>query len=307
MPVDLSVFGRQKTIVDQRQLQAAFEFKKAAAAAAMQQTAQGGNLPAPLQMANEYQKRMRMGDTEGANLIMQFAKTQGKGLQVFDDGSFGQIPGYAPAVAGIAGATAGAQQQAKGNVDLTMKPQIAKEVEIAKKAGTAISDNQSAMAERMAQIPELETTVAELTSLGEKATYTAPGRVIDSLRTDIGLGPRESAVARTDYMAKVNNQVLPLLRQTFGAAFTQAEGEKLSTTLGNPDLSPKEKEVALRSFINQKYSDIRALKRQGEYLAGEPMTTAQPSNEIPPGAQLLGTSGGKPVYKLPDGSTIMEQ
>lgn len=68
--------------------------------------------------------------------------------------------------------------------------------------------------------------------------------------------------ARTAYIAMVDNQVLPLLKQTFGAAFTVQEGERLRNTLGDPDKSPKEKRFILDAFIKQKIKDIKSLKRE---------------------------------------------
>ena len=48
------------------------------------------------------------------------------------------------------------------------------------------------------------------------------------------------------------------MRQTFGAAFTAKEGDSLKETLGNPNLSPPEKDAALQAFIEQKVASIKA-------------------------------------------------
>jgi dephospho-CoA kinase len=84
----------------------------------------------------------------------------------------------------------------------------------------------------------------------------------DSVAKQTGQLPREAAVARARYIAVVDNQVLPLLRDTFGAAFTQKEGETLRNTLGDPNKSPAEKKAVLRSFIEQKRRDLEALAMQ---------------------------------------------
>ena len=55
---------------------------------------------------------------------------------------------------------------------------------------------------------------------------------------------------------------MPLLRDTFGAQFTEREGESLKATLGSPNVSPKEKDAVLRSFIKQKKRNIQDLRRQ---------------------------------------------
>ena len=54
----------------------------------------------------------------------------------------------------------------------------------------------------------------------------------------------------------IDNQVLPLLKATFGAAFTVSEGDKLSATLGDINLSPDEKDAALDAFIEQKMVEV---------------------------------------------------
>jgi len=51
MAVDLGVFERQKTIVDQQQLQDAFNLKRALVLGQLNRLQSGGNLPAPLQLA----------------------------------------------------------------------------------------------------------------------------------------------------------------------------------------------------------------------------------------------------------------
>ena len=108
----------------------------------------------------------------------------------------------------------------------------------------------------------LEVVVAQLDTLADQATYTAAGQALDYGRKQLGLDPRDSAVARAEYIATVDNQVLPLLRDTFGAAFTVKEGETLRATLGDPNKSPAEKKAVLRAFIEQKKRDLLALQQQ---------------------------------------------
>ena len=74
--------------------------------------------------------------------------------------------------------------------------------------------------------------------------------------------PTEGALARAEYIAKVDNEILPLLRETFGAQFTQKEGESLKVTLGDPDKSPEEKDAVLRSFIKTKREQVKTLQRR---------------------------------------------
>lgn len=110
------------------------------------------------------------------------------------------------------------------------------------------------------KMPGLEKVVTELDDLSNKATYTVAGKVIDFGMRQAGLEPRDAAVARSRYTAMVDNQILPLLRDTFGAQFTEREGATLKQTLGDADKSPQEKQAVLKAFIQQKRRDIEALE-----------------------------------------------
>jgi len=124
MPPDYGMLKGRKTLLDYQDLQREFDLKKQLAAQKLQESATGADLPAALQLANEYQKRIAMGDVEGANLIAQFAKTTDKGIEVGADGSYMPMAGYGPAVGSIAANKAGMEQQAKADVDFIMNPRI---------------------------------------------------------------------------------------------------------------------------------------------------------------------------------------
>ena len=112
------------------------------------------------------------------------------------------------------------------------------------------------------KMPGLRQVVGQLDKLTEEATYTWAGRAWDEARKQFGMDPRAEAVARAQYTAIVDNQILPLLRDTFGAQFTVAEGESLRATLGDPNKSPAEKKAVLQAFVDQKERDIEALARR---------------------------------------------
>lgn len=141
-----------------------------------------------------------------------------------------------------------------------------------KAIGTAQGEAKASLESMSAKMPGLETVVSELNDLADRATYTLAGQAWDMSAKQLGLGPSDAAIARAEYIAKVDNQVLPLLRDTFGAAFTVKEGETLRATLGDPDKSPQEKKAVLNAFIEQKKRDIEALSRQ-----------VKPSNETSTG------------------------
>lgn len=312
---DLSVYGRQKTLADYmgfnrdralaEQLQAA-QIEQARAKAISD--AQGGNLPATLQVANEVQKAINAGDFERANLIMQTHKTfdkgilpygspipQGAGLPpimpqstglsdvlgqitppqlpqnqaggqalppVFTGGGIGEIQGYSERLASREALKAGAAERAKLGVQQELQPEIERRKAEQSIVGKSSGEAKALLTEMVAGQPKLEATVQKLSRLGKKATYTIGGQAVDFARTQVGAPPRESAIARKEYIATVDNEILPLLRQTFGAAFTQKEGESLKATLGDANVTPEEKDAVLRSFIDNKKTQIEMLKRQ---------------------------------------------
>lgn len=133
--------------------------------------------------------------------------------------------------------------------------EAARDTKIGQGEGEAVLDYQS-LASKM---PGLEHVVTQLDQLADQATYTWSGTLTDDIRRQMGAEPRDSAVARQTYISMVDNQILPLLRDTFGAQFTEREGASLRATLGNPDLHPKEKQAVLKAFIEQKRRDVEAL------------------------------------------------
>lgn len=143
--------------------------------------------------------------------------------------------------------------------------------------GKLSAEKQDELSEMEANLPRLETVVAQLSELGKKATYTKAGQAYDIARREIGLTPREESVARKEYISKVDNEVLPLLRATFGAQFTQKEGESLKQTLGDPNASTEEKEAVLRSFIDSKRAQIETQRRKlGKSSGSTPKSTGVP-------------------------------
>lgn len=128
--------------------------------------------------------------------------------------------------------------------------------------GKGQGEARSTLASMQSQLPGLETVVKELDGIANRATYTTAGQVLDVGRKELGLAPRDAAIARTEYISKVSNQILPLLRETFGAQFTAREGDTLMATMGDPDKTPAEKQAVLRSFIEQKKRNIEALAAQ---------------------------------------------
>ena len=151
--------------------------------------------------------------------------------------------------------------------------------EYQKKVGADQGDNVVLLKSMRAKLPGLEQVVSQLDALAEKATYTIGGQLLNEVSKQTGFGATEGAVARTKYKSTVANQVLPLLRDTFGAQFTAAEGERLLATLGDPDVTPAEKQATLHAFIDQKKRDIEGLAIQtGEQPSPQAQPVPQPNS-----------------------------
>ena len=140
------------------------------------------------------------------------------------------------------------------------------DIKAAESKGTAIGKTQgeleASLASQESKLPELEFNVRALSKLGAKATYTKAGVLKDDALRQAGLPMSKGGIARAEYISRVDNQILPLLRDTFGAAFTEREGQTLRATLGDPNATPKEKDAKLKAFIEQKKASVRSTKRQ---------------------------------------------
>jgi hypothetical protein len=171
----------------------------------------------------------------------------------------------------IAGAKTGASEEAKLKQQLNFKPQIAKAVADAKSEAAERNEVLTDLSRAQAAMPGLLNAVEQLRDLSKMATSTLGGRIFDTAVKETGFGSTKGATAKAKFIAIINNQVLPLLKPTFGAAFTVQEGESLKATMGDPNASPEEKMAQLDAFIDQKIRDIET--KQLQLGQGEPDQT----------------------------------
>ena len=150
------------------------------------------------------------------------------------------------------------KEEAKLVAQKKHKPEIEKAVIAARKEATERGDVFNELSQAKAALPGLMKAVNELRELATVATSTFGGRVFDTAVKETGFGSTKGATARAKFIAIVNNQVLPLLKPTFGGSFSVQEGESLKATMGDPDSSPAEKMAQLDAFIDQKMRDIEA-------------------------------------------------
>ena len=161
-------------------------------------------------------------------------------------------------VADQEGAEAGAKEEAKLEAQLELKPQVQAAVKEAEAAAASKGESLSEYRRAKAALPGIHETVAKLKTLSEVATYTMTGRAFNEMAKQMGFGSTEGATARSTMESIVDNQVLPLLRDTFGAAFTAAEGDRLRNSLLDPNGSPDQKKATLDAFLDQKMRNLEA-------------------------------------------------
>jgi len=166
------------------------------------------------------------------------------------------------AIADAEGKKATATEEAKLQAQKKFKPQITKAIKLAEKEATEKGDVLNDLARAEAGLPGLITAMDGLKELAGVATSTYGGRFFDAIAKETGFGSTKGANARVKYIAIIDNQVLPLLKQTFGGAMTEGEGLRLSNTFGDPNATPEQKILQTDAFIAQKKRDIEAKKLQ---------------------------------------------
>lgn len=120
-------------------------------------------------------------------------------------------------------------------------------------------------------LPALQQMVGELKGLAKEGTYTRAGKLFDVAQTQLFGRATKGDVASSTYETKVNQNLLPLLKQTFGAAFTEKDREALQKTLGDPNAHPTIKAQALDSFIQNKVREIESKRRKVQSYSQQPI------------------------------------
>jgi hypothetical protein len=138
-------------------------------------------------------------------------------------------------------AEASGTETGKSEAQLKFKPKITKAVKLAEKEATERGEVLTDLGRMEASLPGVKEVVNELLELSDIATSTLGGKAFDFVVKQSGFGSTKGATAKAKMEAIVDNQVLPLLKETFGAAFTATEGEALKASLVNPDSSPAQR------------------------------------------------------------------
>ena len=171
-------------------------------------------------------------------------------------------PELAQAVAKSEELKAESKEAGKSKAQLNFKPKIESAVKLAaieaESRGEALTD----LARMEATMPEMQKVVGQLRELSEISTSTMGGRFFDVMVKETGFGATKGGTARAKLISIIDNQVLPLLKATFGGAMTEREGDKLTATMGDPNATHEARMAALDAFIDQKAGAIMSLKRE---------------------------------------------
>tara|TARA_R110002096_G_scaffold333227_1_gene527227 strand:+ start:166 stop:1362 length:1197 start_codon:yes stop_codon:yes gene_type:complete len=165
-------------------------------------------------------------------------------------------------VASQVGAEARSKEEGKSKAQLKFKPQIARAVKLAEKEAAERGEVLTDLSRMEASMPGLIAATDQLKELAGIATSTIGGKVFDFAVKETGFGSTKGANARAKFIAIISNQVLPLLKPTFGGAMTEGEGDKLAATLGDADASPTQKVEQINAFIENKRREVTRLSTQ---------------------------------------------
>jgi hypothetical protein len=130
-----------------------------------------------------------------------------------------------------------------------------------------------------AALPGLQQVTTKLKQLADIGTYTLGGKAFNLMAKELGFGATKGATARASMISIVDNQVLPLLKATFGGSFSVQEGDSLRSSLLDANATPGEKKATLDAFIEQKMRNLQTSERE---LGIKP--EQQPAGQQPPSA-----------------------
>jgi hypothetical protein len=170
-----------------------------------------------------------------------------------------------------------AKEEGKSAAQLRFKPLIQSAIATATKEAESRGESLSKLGRLNAALPGLQEVTSQLRELSEISTSTMGGRFFDKMVQETGFGSTKGGTARSKLISIVNNQVLPLLKETFGGAMSEKEGERLIATMGDPDATHDSRMGALDAFIAQKSREIQGIKRElgSTQLGGNPASPNQ--------------------------------
>ena len=192
----------------------------------------------------------------------------------------------------------GKKEAAKLQSQLEFKPKIQAAIKLAESEALARGETITDLARAEAALPGLTEVVTQLKSLAGDATFTLAGKGFNEIAKQFGYSTAGST-ARASMVSIVDNQVLPLLRPIFGAAFTAAEGDRLRNAMLDPESTDESRKAQLDAFLGQMERNIQAKKFELglEKPAGtqdeQALEWANSNPDDPRARQILQLQGGQ--------------
>jgi hypothetical protein len=156
-----------------------------------------------------------------------------------------------------AGGSAAARLEAEGR----LLPSVNAAVKLAEQQALSRGETFTELNSAKAALPGLKTVVENLKVLSSEATFTLAGRSFNAIAKELGISTKGST-SRAAMTAMVDNQVLPLLKPIFGAAFTAIEGDRLRNAFLDPNSTPDSRVASLNAFQDQMERNIATKQRE---------------------------------------------
>ncbi len=190
---------------------------------------------------------------------------QRKGV-VSKEQQFAEDAGLTEKVAESQAEIEGAKSKAKKDAEFRSKKKFAAEInrdiKLAESEATARGETLTDLSRAKAALPGIEKVVGKLTLLADEATFTLAGGAWDSIAKQLFGVSTKGSTAKAKMVSMVDNQVLPMLKPIFGAAFTAAEGDRLRDAMLDPDSTPDSRKAQLSSFLDQMRENIAGKERE---------------------------------------------
>lgn len=285
MAVDLSVFGKSKTIADFQREEELFNLAKLKA----KQDALGQN-PASIKLADEIQKARAMGDTQRLNDLQMSAKLLDRGVVYDAMGNPMAMGGYGNAVGSIEGAKAMYKQNAENVSDLNYKPIIerdvqtqksnvelgyAPQIDAARKAATMKAEKQTQagidLPQREAQAQEMLNLLNSIeTDKGMSAVVGMP----NPLQGRIPFVGNVAGSAAADFQAKLDQLGGKQFLEAFqslkgGGQITEVEGTKATNAIAR--MQTAQSEEAFKEGLNEFKGIVSNALTRSQQAAQDPM------------------------------------
>lgn len=162
----------------------------------------------------------------------------------------------------IEGEKSKAKEDAKFRSKKKFAAEINRDIKLAEAEAAARGETLTDLSRAKAALPGIEKVVGKLTLLADEATFTLAGGAWDSIAKQLFGVSTKGSTARAKMVSMVDNQVLPMLKPIFGAAFTAAEGDRLRDAMLDPDSTPESRKAQLASFLDQMRENIAGKERE---------------------------------------------